>query len=113
MYVRRYCTKLYNEDPVKGEKIYLTLLRVYLQPSNHDKPLLEPALDLLAHHGSHIDASQVLSILPLGTRLHGLFPFFEKYIREANKERNMDLVVKNLLKAEQLQVQIAACGVAL
>ncbi|ORY95714.1 CNH domain-domain-containing protein [Syncephalastrum racemosum] len=100
-----YCTKLYNEDPVKGEKIYLTLLRVYLQPSNNDKPLLEPALDLLAHHGSHIDASQVLAILPLGTRLHGLFPFFEKYIREANKERNMDLVVKNLLKAEQLQVE--------
>lgn len=85
--------------------MYLTLLKVYLQPtSNQQKPLIEPALDLLAHHGSHIDASQVLAILPPSTRLFGLFPFFEKYIRETNKNRNMDLVVKNLLKAEQIQV---------
>ena len=84
--------------------MYLTLLRVYLQPRHHEKPLLEPALDLLAHHGSHINASEVLAILPLGTKLHGLFPFFEKYIRSTNKESHMDLVVKNLLKAEQIQV---------
>ncbi|KAI9247454.1 vacuolar sorting protein 39 domain 2-domain-containing protein [Phascolomyces articulosus] len=100
-----YCTKVYREDPVKGEKMYLTLLRVYLQPRHHEKPLLEPALDLLAHHGSHINASEVLAILPLATKLHGLFPFFEKYIRATNKESHMDLVVKNLLKAEQIQVE--------
>lgn len=101
----RYCTKVYQEDPVKGEKMYLTLLKVYLQPSNNQKPLIEPALDLLAHHGSHINASEVLAILPTPTKLYGLFPFFEKYIRETNKNRNMDLIVKNLLKAEQIQVE--------
>lgn len=85
--------------------MYLTLLRVYLQPTSDEKPLLEPALELLAHHGSHIDASAVLSILPLATHLSGLFPFFEKSIRAANKERNMDMIVKNLLKAEQIQVE--------
>ncbi|KAI8061931.1 vacuolar sorting protein 39 domain 2-domain-containing protein [Thamnidium elegans] len=100
-----YCTKVYQEDPVKGEKMYLTLLKVYLQPSNNQKPLIEPALDLLAHHGSHINASEVLAILPTPTKLHGLFPFFEKYIRETNKNRNMDLIVKNLLKAEEIQVE--------
>ncbi|KAI9478472.1 MAG: CNH domain-containing protein [Benjaminiella poitrasii] len=101
-----YCTKVYQEDPVKGEKMYLTLLKVYFKPtSGHQKPLVEPALELLAHHGSHIDAKEVLSILPRETKLHGLFPFFEKYIREANKNRNMDLIVKNLLKAEQIQVE--------
>ncbi|KAI9246016.1 CNH domain-containing protein [Helicostylum pulchrum] len=100
-----YCTKVYQEDPVKGEKMYLTLLKVYLQPSNNQKPLIEPALDLLAHHGSHINASEVLAILPTPTKLYGLFPFFEKYIRETNKNRNMDLIVKNLLKAEQIQVE--------
>lgn len=100
----RYCTKVYREDPVKGERMYLTLLRVYLQPKHHEQPLLQPALDLLAHHGSHINASEVLAILPLSTGLHGLFPFFEKYIRETNKKRNMDMIVRNLLKAEQIQV---------
>ncbi|CDS07231.1 hypothetical protein LRAMOSA01180 [Lichtheimia ramosa] len=100
-----YCTKVYREDPVKGERMYLTLLRVYLQPKHHEQPLLQPALDLLAHHGSHINASEVLAILPLSTGLHGLFPFFEKYIRETNKRRNMDMIVRNLLKAEQIQVE--------
>ncbi|KAI7874387.1 hypothetical protein K492DRAFT_137936 [Lichtheimia hyalospora FSU 10163] len=100
-----YCTKIYREDPIKGERMYLTLLRVYLQPKHHEQPLLQPALDLLAHHGSHINASEVLTILPLSTGLHGLFPFFEKYIRETNKKRNMDMIVRNLLKAEQIQVE--------
>ncbi|KAI8394304.1 vacuolar sorting protein 39 domain 2-domain-containing protein [Radiomyces spectabilis] len=100
-----YCTNIYRQNPEQGEKMYLTLLRVYLQPSNHQQPLLEPALDLLSHHGSHINASEVLSILPLPTKLHGLFPFFEKYIRQSNRSRNMDMVVRNLLKAEQIQVE--------
>ncbi|KAF7725188.1 Vacuolar morphoproteinsis protein 6 [Apophysomyces ossiformis] len=100
-----YCTKVYQEDPEKGERMYLTLLRVYLQPSNNQKPPLEPALDLLAHHGSHINASEVLSMLPKDTSLKGLFPFLEKYIRASNQHRNMDMVVKNLLKAEQLLVE--------
>ncbi|KAI8342574.1 vacuolar sorting protein 39 domain 2-domain-containing protein [Chlamydoabsidia padenii] len=103
-----YCTKIYRDDPKKGAKIYLTLLRVYLQPPvtlPKRQPLLEPALDLLAHHGSHVDASEVLAILPLSTPLQGLFPFFEKYIRESNRNRNKNRVVKNLLKAEQFQVE--------
>ncbi|KAG0169936.1 Vacuolar morphogenesis protein 6 [Apophysomyces sp. BC1034] len=100
-----YCTKVYQEDPEKGERMYLTLLRVYLQPSNNQKPPLEPALDLLAHHGSHINASEVLSLLPKDTGVKGLFPFLEKYIRASNQNRNMDMIVKNLLKAEQLLVE--------
>ncbi|ORZ15111.1 vacuolar sorting protein 39 domain 2-domain-containing protein [Absidia repens] len=115
-----YCTKIYREDAEKGSQMYLTLLRVYLQPSSSSlamdgkaksttgakrQPLLEPALDLLAHHGSHVNASEVLAILPLTTPLQGLFPFFEKYIRESNRNRNKNRVVKNLLKAEQFQVE--------
>ncbi|KAI9281130.1 CNH domain-containing protein [Sporodiniella umbellata] len=100
-----YCTKVFHVDPKRGEDMYLTLLRVYLKPSNHQKPLIEPALDLLAHHGSHINASEVLSILPETIGVQGLFPFFEKYIRATNRSRNMNLIVKNLLKAEQIQVE--------
>jgi tetratricopeptide (TPR) repeat protein len=100
-----YCTKVFRVDPKRGEDMYLTLLRVYLKPSNQQKPLIEPALDLLAHHGSHINASEVLSILPPTIGIQGLFPFFEKYIRATNRNRNMNLIVKNLLKAEQIQVE--------
>ncbi|KAI8335046.1 vacuolar sorting protein 39 domain 2-domain-containing protein [Chlamydoabsidia padenii] len=100
-----YCTKIYRDDPTKGKEMYLTLLKVYLQPSTKRQPLIKPALDLLSHHGSNIDASQVLAILPLTTPLDGLFPFFEKYIRQSIGNRNKDRVVRNLLKAEQCQVE--------
>ncbi|KAI8067557.1 CNH domain-containing protein [Gongronella butleri] len=105
-----YCSKIYKDDPAMGSEMYLTLLRVYLQPSHTSRqdarqPLLEPALRLLAHHGSHINAAHVLAILPADTPLQGLFPFFEKYIRESHRARNKNRVVKNLLKAEQFQAE--------
>jgi len=100
-----YCNRIFRNDPEQGRPMYLTLLCVYLQPGAGEPPLLAPALDLLSRHGAHIDASQVLSMLPPTTHMDGLFPFFEKYMREANKSRNMNLIVKNLLQAEQWQVQ--------
>jgi Vam6/Vps39-like protein vacuolar protein sorting-associated protein 39 len=45
-------------------------------------------------------------MLPLTTKVSELYRFVEKYIRENNKNRNMNMVVKNLLKADQRQVWI-------
>lgn len=39
--------------------MFLALLRVYLQPASGGSPLIEPALELLARHGSQINASEV------------------------------------------------------
>ncbi|KAG0263458.1 Vam6/Vps39-like protein [Mortierella polycephala] len=99
-----YCIKNYDgSDPSKN--VYLLLLRVYLKPQNKESPMLEPALDILTRHGSHIDPSAVLALLPASTRVDQLFKFFEKSIRESNKTKHMDMIVKNLLKAERLQTQ--------
>lgn len=114
--------------------MFLALLRVYLQPASGGSPLIEPALELLARHGSQINASEVsppkegwitksssihtdmqeffflgyekvLSTLPAETHVQGLYPFFEKSIRESNRVHYENMIVKNLLKAEQLQVK--------
>ncbi|KAG0095622.1 Vam6/Vps39-like protein [Podila epicladia] len=99
-----YCVKNYDStDTTKN--VYLLLLKVYLKPPNREKPMLQPALDILTRHGSHIDPQAVLSLLPASTRIDQLFTFFEKSIRESNKAKNMDMIVKNLLKAERLQTQ--------
>ncbi|OZJ05891.1 hypothetical protein BZG36_00891 [Bifiguratus adelaidae] len=100
-----YCNRLYQEDPDEGRRNYLTLLRVYLRGMPDGQSLIQPALELLGRHGSQIDAAAVLKELPKDTKLNQVFPFLEKYIREANKTSAMDLVVKNLLRAEQMQVQ--------
>ncbi|KAG0335759.1 Vam6/Vps39-like protein [Podila horticola] len=99
-----YCVKNYDStDTTKN--VYLLLLKVYLKPPNREKPMLEPALDILTRHGSQIDPQAVLGLLPASTRIDQLFPFFEKSIRESNKAKHMDMIVKNLLKAERLQTQ--------
>lgn len=56
--ISRYCVKHY--DPTDTTKnVYLLLLKVYLRPPNREKPMLEPALDILTRHGSHIDPQAV------------------------------------------------------
>ncbi|KAF8975925.1 Vam6/Vps39-like protein [Entomortierella lignicola] len=99
-----YCIKNFDStDPSKN--VYLMLLKVYLRPPNREKPMLEPALDILTRHGTHIDPASILGLLPASTRIDQLYKFFEKSIRESNKTKHMDMIVKNLLKAEQLQTQ--------
>ncbi|KAG0322530.1 Vam6/Vps39-like protein, partial [Dissophora globulifera] len=97
-----YCIKNFDEnDPSKN--VYLLLLKVYLKPPGKEKPMLEPALDILTRHGTFIDPAAILNLLPAQTRVDQLYKFFEKSIRESNKTKHVDMVVKNLLKAERLQ----------
>ncbi|KAK9711159.1 Vacuolar morphogenesis protein 6 [Basidiobolus ranarum] len=87
-------------------ELFVTLLRIYLKPSNpEDTPLIEPAISLLATYGSSIDVSEVLSMLPEETKLENLNKYFEKYLRELHKNSRMNHVVSNLLRAEGVQVQ--------
>ncbi|KAG9303112.1 hypothetical protein G9A89_005070 [Geosiphon pyriformis] len=100
-----YCIKKYNDsqDAVKG--VFLSLLRVYLHPSNGEAVMIEPALRLLSRHGTHVNASEALAMLPPKIKVSQLYGFVEKYMRESNRNRNMNMIVKNLLKADQLQAQ--------
>jgi hypothetical protein len=59
----RYCIKHFNSLDT-SKNVYLMLLKVYLKPPNREKPMLEPALDILARHGTNIDPTSV-SNLPL------------------------------------------------
>ncbi|ORX99906.1 hypothetical protein K493DRAFT_335529 [Basidiobolus meristosporus CBS 931.73] len=87
-------------------ELFVTLLRIYLKPSNpEDSPLIEPAIALLASYGSSIDVSEVLSMLPEDTKLENLNKYFEKYLRELHKNSRMNHVVSSLLRAEGVQVQ--------
>ncbi|KAF9941848.1 Vacuolar morphogenesis protein 6, partial [Modicella reniformis] len=99
-----YCVK--NFDSADSSKnVYLMLLKVYLNPPSPEKPMLDPALGILTRHGTNIDPIAVLRMLPPMTRVDQLYKFFEKSIRESNKTKHMDMIVRNLLKAEQLQTQ--------
>jgi hypothetical protein len=46
-----------TDDPTKN--VFISLLKVYLRPSNGEKLMLEPAIRLLSRHGSYVSASDV------------------------------------------------------
>ncbi|EXX74415.1 Vam6p [Rhizophagus irregularis DAOM 197198w] len=100
-----YCVKNYIETDDPTKNVFISLLKVYLRPSNGEKLMLEPAIRLLSRHGSFVSASDALNMLPLTTKVSELYQFVEKYIRENNKNRNMNMIIKNLLKADQRQVE--------
>ncbi|RIA80537.1 CNH domain-containing protein [Glomus cerebriforme] len=100
-----YCVKNYIETDDPTKNVFISLLKVYLRPNNGEKLMLESAIRLLSRHGSYVSASDALNMLPLTTKVSELYQFVEKYIRENNKNRNMNMIIKNLLKADQRQVE--------
>ncbi|CAG8620842.1 4772_t:CDS:10 [Paraglomus brasilianum] len=100
-----YCLKIYNEADEKAKNVFLSLLRVYLRPKSGEPVMIEPAIRLLSRHGAHVDASKALDMLPPSIEVAQLYKFVEKYIRESNRNRCINIIVKNLLKADQYQVQ--------
>ncbi|CAG8660017.1 8216_t:CDS:10, partial [Dentiscutata erythropus] len=52
-----------------------------------------------------ISLLRALNMLPSSTEISQLYSFFEKNMRESNRNRNMNLIVKNLLKANQAQAE--------
>jgi len=106
----QYCARHYSEKESEEEKnMYLNLLKVYLKPPADIEPAvapqIEPCLALLAKHYDKIDSVGALQMLGGDTPLLKLMPFLTAVLtRNRHLERN-DQIVKNLLKAEYLQVQ--------
>ncbi|KAK0193482.1 vacuolar sorting protein 39 domain 1-domain-containing protein [Armillaria mellea] len=61
-----YCKRYYEaESDSETSGIYLTLLRIYLQPTAKDgEDYLHPALDLISRHSPRLDAVETLKLLP-------------------------------------------------
>ncbi|CAI2165267.1 3075_t:CDS:10 [Funneliformis geosporum] len=100
-----YCIKNYIETDDPTKNVFISLLKIYLRPNNGEKIMLDPAIRLLSRHGSYVNASDALNMLPHTTKVSELSQFVERYIRENNRNRNMNKIVKNLLLADKRQVE--------
>jgi hypothetical protein len=99
----RYCGKVYQTEPdPKG--VFLQLLRIYLRPLDGQKPRLEPALKLIATHGTRIDAQEVLNLLPSFVTMQDVHEFFIKTLRDGHAKMNQSRITKQLLKSRKEQV---------
>ncbi len=60
----RYCKRIYKPE-TESSGVFLTLLRIYLRPTEKTAvDLLPPALDLISRHSPRLDSVKVLQLLP-------------------------------------------------
>jgi Vam6/Vps39-like protein vacuolar protein sorting-associated protein 39 len=105
----RYCKQYYHPNS-HTQNIFLTLLRIYLQPTSASKSttpsagtatLLRPALDLISRHSPRLDTIETLQLLPPLVTTQDL----KAYLFDALRAPVFDTkVARNIAKSRNEQV---------
>ena len=78
--------------------IYNELLSLYLSPLKPHEPQWDPAIELLAKHGSRLPASSTLDLIPEVLAIQKLESYFTGRIRAANSIVSESRIVAGLRK---------------
>ncbi|KAF9647158.1 hypothetical protein BDM02DRAFT_3170498 [Thelephora ganbajun] len=125
-----YCNRIFDSSSPKNSSIFLTLLRIYLQPgvsstakssasSTFSLPpaatLLQPALQLIGRHSRRLDATETLKLLPPLVQARDVKEFLveslrvprfdTRVIREITKARRDDVATR-LMVLEERRVKV-------
>ncbi|KAJ3163142.1 Vam6/Vps39-like protein [Geranomyces michiganensis] len=98
-----YCERHYDPDDPESRDVFIILLRIYLAMVAADEYPMAEVHSFLTTYGASINAAQALYILPDTVPLQNLLGYFERGMHDLHRARNMNEVVKNLLKAEVIQ----------
>lgn len=94
-----------TETSEEENTIYLTLLSLYLSPPHGYPPQHDPAIDLLAKHGSRLPADAALKLIPDTQAVQKLEFYFKGRMRAANTVFNEARIVASLRQARDMQIQ--------
>ncbi|KND00773.1 uncharacterized protein SPPG_03886 [Spizellomyces punctatus DAOM BR117] len=100
-----YCEKHYDPDDPESQDVFLILLQLYLNMVQAGDYPLADVMTFLGVYGASMDATKALPMLPGTIQLKALLGYFQRCLHDMHRTRNMNEVVKNLLKAECLQFQ--------
>lgn len=91
-----------GRDPPYRQQLFHTLLAIYLSPGPSAPELAVAAVDLLNHHATEFDATQVLQLLPGTWSVQLLCPFLTGAMRDSIHTRRTTQVALGLAKSENL-----------
>ncbi|XP_039088581.1 transforming growth factor-beta receptor-associated protein 1 [Hyaena hyaena] len=91
-----------GRDPPYRQRLFHTLLAMYLQPGPMVPELTVAATDLLNHHAAEFDAARVLQLLPDTWSVQLLRPFLTGAVRDSVHARRTTQVALGLAKSENL-----------
>lgn len=104
-----YCQRNFSEDREGSKDVYVSLLRMYLEPSGEEgkdfKPNVAVALNLLQEHRQKIAIAKALELLPPSIEVREVYAFLLSVLEDKEKKRKHSQVLKGLLFAEHLQIQ--------
>ena len=103
--------KLLNDPKwIEAEKIYLTLLDVYLSPPNKYRlranKFMQHALAMLGNNHERVDAIAVFNKLPQTMRVSECAKFMEAVFKRCAEKKREYQVKKNLLKQASLRLKL-------
>ena len=113
--IDRYCKSIYiPESPTQN--IFLSLLKIYLEPTQKQQTsLLKPALELISRQSPRIDTVETLRLLPplvTAQEVNAFLcdavrkPVFDTHVvREVTKGRN-DQVARKLMSLQSNRVKV-------
>ncbi|TFY80314.1 hypothetical protein EWM64_g3699 [Hericium alpestre] len=110
-----YCKRIYQPG-ADTERIFLTLLRIYLRPTiKTSDDLLTPALELISRHSPRLDAEEALQLLPPLVTAQDVraflleamrAPIFDtKVVRDISKARN-EQAARKLMYLQSNRVKV-------
>ncbi|XP_045741227.1 transforming growth factor-beta receptor-associated protein 1 isoform X2 [Mirounga angustirostris] len=91
-----------GRDPPYRQRLFHTLLAMYLQPGPTAPELAVAATDLLNHHAADFDAARVLPLLPGTWSVQLLHPFLAGAVRNSVHARRTAQVALGLARSENL-----------
>lgn len=106
-----YCNQVHLEESKKAEvsgpiddkpSIYQILLDLYLKA---DKPMVTPAMEIMARHGARLPASSTLAMIPEELLIKELEFYFRGRIRNANTIMKDSNVIAGLRKVDTLRIE--------
>lgn len=106
-WTHRYCADVYTQN--KESTVFLTLLRLYLQPRDTatEEPRLSPALRLLQRHGNRMPLNDVMALLPPLLSIRELERFLLDSAKKHIEDKNRARIVRDISRARLDQLQRA------
>ena len=91
------------------QEVFLTLLRIYLDPTATASVQLEAALGLIERHAARIDLRSALDLLPASVSVAQIARFVNVNLRDLTRKQNEARVIREIRTNRNWQVEETLC----
>ncbi|SJX63147.1 related to Vam6/Vps39-like protein involved in vacuolar morphogenesis [Sporisorium reilianum f. sp. reilianum] len=99
----------HEQKQLADQEVFLTLLRIYLEPPSKAAPQLDAALGLIERHAARIDLRCALDLLPASVPLSQIAGFVNVNLRDLTRKQHEAKVIREMRTNRNWQVEETLC----